>query len=118
MQFFFLVWLEQIIEWMDRKGVPHVFRRGSDEHDGQLRVFLAQLLCCADAVGTLHADIQKNDIGRPGGKKAEKIISALKTAAENRFRRKFFFQKALQPFCVRPEVFHNHHSQIHDDAPL
>lgn len=38
LKLFFLIWLEQIIEWMYRKGIPHVLRRGCHKHDQQVRV--------------------------------------------------------------------------------
>ena len=114
---FFLIGFEQIVERMDRKGVPDIFRRRSYKHDREMRVFLPQLLCGLDPVCALHADIQKNSLCRPGGKAAEKFVSVCKTAAEKGLAVKILLQQPLQTLGICILIFYDRHMKFHSHAP-
>ena len=118
LKLFFLIRLEQIIEWMYRKGIPHVLRRGCHKHDQQVRVGRTQPLRRLNAIGALHADVQKHYLipFAPAG--PQKFISAGKTAAGYILIFKCLFQQLFQPFGIRLAVFHDRRLQVHCCTPL
>ena len=102
---------------MYRKGIPHVLRRGCHKHDQQVRVGRTQPLRRLNAIGALHADVQKHHLipFAPAG--PQKFISAGKTAAGYVLIFKCLFQQLFQPFGIRLAVFHDRRPQVHCCTP-
>ena len=102
---------------MYRKGIPHVLRRGCHKHDQQVRVGRTQPLRRLNAIGALHADVQKHYLipFAPAG--PQKFISAGKTAAGYVLIFKCLFQQLFQPFGIRLAVFHDRRPQVHSCTP-
>ena len=114
---FFFIRFEQVVERMHRKGIPHILRRGCHKHDQQVRVGRTQPLRRLNAIGALHADVQKHHLipFAPAG--PQKFISAGKTAAGYVLIFKCLFQQLFQPFGIRLAVFYDRRLQVHCCTP-